>query len=118
MKKIIALIIAVLLCFCFVACDDGYDYTNDMGGAEYLGQIVGPSSGTPYFQINTLEEAHNKSTITLEDNEYRRYPYGQDEDGNYLTTSEGRTIADFNFNTGNALVPGKDSSGNFNDDIT
>lgn len=34
MKKIIALIIAVLLCFCFVACDDGYDYTNDWGDFE------------------------------------------------------------------------------------
>ena len=29
MKKIIALIIAVLLCFCFFACDDEYDYSND-----------------------------------------------------------------------------------------
>lgn len=95
----------------------GYDYTNDMGGAEYLGQIVGPSSGTPYFQLNTLEEAHDKSLITLEEDEYRRYPYGKDSDGNYLTTSDGQTIADFSFNMENALIPGKDSSGNFNDEI-
>ena len=26
----------------------------DMHGAEYVGQIVGPSSGTPFFQINTI----------------------------------------------------------------
>ena len=33
----------------------GYDYQNDMGGAEYIGQIVGPSSGTPYFQLNNIQ---------------------------------------------------------------
>ncbi|MBQ8859351.1 MAG: DUF4839 domain-containing protein [Clostridia bacterium] len=34
MKKITTLIIAVILCFCFVACDDEYDYTNGWNDLE------------------------------------------------------------------------------------
>ena len=34
MKKIIVLMIAVLLCFCFVSCDDEYDYSNDWNNFE------------------------------------------------------------------------------------
>ena len=29
----------------------GYDYTNDMGGAEYIGQIVGPAGLGPHAEI-------------------------------------------------------------------
>lgn len=95
----------------------GYNYTNDVGGAEYIGQIVGPSSGTPYMQIDSLDKAHGYSTEQLREGEFRRYPSGRDEDGNYIVVEDGAQIADFSFNSTNALVPGKTETGEFNDDI-
>lgn len=34
----------------------GYDYNNDMGGALYIGQIVGPAGLAPHLQITTIED--------------------------------------------------------------
>ena len=42
----------------------GLDYSNDMGGAIYKGQIVGSTSGTPLFQLNTIKEVTDK-TLSL-----------------------------------------------------
>lgn len=97
----------------------GLDYQNSMGGAIYVSQIVGSSSGTPYFQMNTIAEVTKHSTEELGEYEYRRFPTGKDSNGNYITSdgSDGGKIASFNFNTSNALVPGKNTNGTFNDSI-
>lgn len=99
----------------------GYDYQNDMGGAEYIGQIVGPSSGTPYFQLNNIENTKKEATREV-DNEvtYKRYPTGIDEDGRYTISENGNggDLGIFNFSKEEQeLVPGKTDEGEFNDTI-
>ena len=39
--------------------------SNNASGKKYIGQIVGPSSGTPYFQMNTIEEVEKISKEKL-----------------------------------------------------
>lgn len=101
----------------------GYDYQNDMGGAIYLGQIVGPSSGTPYFQMLSVDDVKKISQQQLEDYEYRRYPYDYDEENEqYLTTESGQEIGVFEFNRDydETLIPGKyveDGQTKYNDSI-
>ena len=106
----------------------GLDYQNSMGGAIYKFQIIGPSSGTPFFQIDTIDNVTNMSTKALEENTYRRYPTGQNADGTVITNwkqddngnwhdAGGTLKKDFKFNVKNrTLVPGK-SGNSFNDDI-
>lgn len=48
----------------------GYDYNNDMGGAVYEGQIVGPAGLAPHTQIDTVNHVEQKAT--QEGYEYRR----------------------------------------------
>ena len=77
--------------------------TNDkLGGAEYIGQIVGPSSGTPLFQFDTLDNVieysniNDKEKYDPENGDIRVYPtqitsdgkitqynYKKDENGQY-----------------------------------
>lgn len=106
----------------------GLDYQNSMGGAIYKFQIVGPSSGTPFFQVDTVDNVEKISTKTLEENTYRRYPVSQNADGTVVTNWQqdasgnwqdvgGTLKKDFKFNVQNrTLVPGKDGT-SFNDDI-
>lgn len=59
--------------------------TNDkLGGAEYIGQIVGPSSGTPLFQFGTLDNVinHNGENYDPVAGDIRVYPTQIDENGN------------------------------------
>lgn len=106
----------------------GLDYTNEMGGAVYKGQIVGSSSGTPFMQLNTIKEATDRSTEAIPDDWYRVYPtaYDTDEEGHvngYLTNIDegqsGKPIATFPFSKAHdtSLVPGKEEDGTFNDEI-
>ena len=106
----------------------GYDYTNSMGGAIYVGQIVGPSSGTPFMQINTIAEATKRSTEAIPEDWYRVYPTGYSTDANgrvdgYKKNTDdgegGKPIATFPFNKAHdtSLVPGKNDDGTFNDEI-
>lgn len=106
----------------------GLDYQNAMGGAIYKFQIIGPSSGTPFFQVDTIDNVEKISTKTLEENTYRRYPVSQNADGTVVTNWKqdasgnwqdvgGTLKKDFKFNVQNrTLVPGKDGE-SFNDDI-
>lgn len=96
----------------------GYNYQNDMGGAVYKGQIVGPSSGTPYFAMDSIKNVTDISTKDISNNPYtyRRFPTGKDENGNYVTAANG-DIATFDFGKPDVLVPGKDENGKFNDKI-
>lgn len=85
------------------------------GGAIYIGQIVGPSSGTPYMQLNTIPEVEKHTTETLGKYDYRRYPTGYKyENGEivgYTTSdgSDGAPLAQFDFSKAHdtSLVPGK-----------
>lgn len=107
----------------------GLDYTNDMGGAVYKGQIVGAMSGTPFMQMNTIQEVKNQSTKAIPEDWERVYPTGYDTDGEghvigYKTTldagEEKKPIATFPFSKAHdtSLVPGKSDDGTFVDEIT
>lgn len=73
----------------------GYDYNNNMGGAIYVGTIVGPSGKAPMFELTTLE---NIKEITFKDSDEVRQGEGA-------------------WNISNkSLIPGKTDS-EFNDDI-
>lgn len=102
----------------------GLEYQNSLGGAIYVGQIVGPSSGTPYFQLLSIDDVQKIAEKPLEEYQYRRYPYDYDEENEvYLTTdSDSNPIQTFSFNReyDETLVPGKyedDSGVHYNDDI-
>lgn len=96
----------------------GLDYLNEMGGAEYIGQIVGPSSGTPYFSFDTIPNTKKQATKEMGKYEYKRYPIGKDEQGNYITSEgNGTDIAEFELNAKQGLVPGKTANNKFNDSI-
>lgn len=107
----------------------GLDYQNaQTAGSIFIGQIVGPSSGTPFFQVDTIDNVEKISAKTLEENTYRRYPVRQNADGTVVTNWKqddsgnwqdfgGTLKKDFKFNIQNrTLVPGKDGE-SFNDDI-
>lgn len=100
----------------------GLNYTNSMGGAEYLGQIVGPSSGTPYFQMNGIAETKAQGTVALEDNSYRKVPVSRNEDGTYNIADKG-TPGTFEYKAeAKDIIPGKyideeDGSVKYNDAI-
>lgn len=107
----------------------GLDYQNPQtAGSIFVGQIVGPSSGTPFFQVDTIDNVTSMSTKALEENTYRRYPISQNADGTVITNwkqddngnwhdAGGTLKKDFKFNIQNrTLVPGKDGE-SFNDDI-
>lgn len=73
----------------------GYDYNNSMGGAIYVGTIVGPSGKAPMFELTTIE---NIKEITFKDSDEVRQGEGA-------------------WNISNkSLIPGKTDS-EFNDDI-
>ena len=107
----------------------GLDYTNNMGGSLYKGQIVGPMSGTPFMQMNTIQEVKNRSIKSIPEDWERVYPTGYDTDDKghvigYKTTldagEENKPIATFPFSKAHdtSLVPGKDEDGTFVDEIT
>ena len=75
----------------------GYDFNNDMGGAEFVGTIVGPSGNAPLVQMATVSEIRRKAT---QQGDSARYSSG------------GYSVS------GQNLVPGKTVNGTFNDSIT
>ena len=82
----------------------GYDYNNDMGGAELIGTIVGPAGKAPLLtmdQYSTIDEMQGTEGLV------------DDEDGNYISMkSKGQLTID-----NGGLVPGKDGEDNFHDTI-
>ena len=75
----------------------GYEFTNDMGGAEFIGTIVGPSGRAPMLELTTVADVKTKKAKE-----------GYDErkgSGSYAVS-------------GGNLVPGKKNDGTFNDAIT
>lgn len=75
----------------------GYQFTNDMGGAIYIGTIVGPSGKAPLLEMGTIQEVRSK----------------QASEG----YTERRTSGQYTLTGGN-LIPGKTNSGAYNDAIT
>ena len=75
----------------------GYDFTNTMGGAEYIGTIVGPAGKAPMLEMTTVADVESKHASEGYD---ERFSSGQ-----YSPTD-------------GSLVPGKTGSGTFNDAIT
>jgi len=73
----------------------GYNITDDLGGALYIGQIVGPRGGAPQMKMDSYENVAQ---------------LGQDGGDNAeYATGELNVAAD--------LIPGKDSSGKITDKI-
>ena len=101
----------------------GLEYQNANGGAEYVGQVVGPSSGTPYLQLLSVDDVKKISQQTLDEYEYMRYPYEYDEENEVFLTSDGtQPIGTFEFNKDydETLIPGKyveDGETKYNDSI-
>ena len=106
----------------------GLDYTNELGGAIYKGQIVGSSSGTPFAQLNTIKEVNDRATEAIPEDWYRIYPTGYEFDveghiSGYKTNiddgEDGKPLATFPFSQAHdvSLVPGKTEDGEFNDGI-
>lgn len=73
----------------------GMDYTNDMGGAVYIGTIVGPAGRAPMLEMTTIEEV--KKVQAAEGYDYRY------SEGSYAPLDN--------------LIPGKVSDTKFNDEI-
>lgn len=73
----------------------GYDYTNEMGGAVYIGTIVGPAGKAPMVEMTTVDYVKN-----MQETEGYTYRY-----------SEGQYSPLIN------LIPGKTEDGKFNDAI-
>lgn len=74
----------------------GYDFTNDMGGAEFIGTIVGPAGRAPLLEMTTVADVKKKQSS--QGYEQRR------SSGQYSVV-------------GGNLVPGKTAT-DFNDKIT
>ena len=75
----------------------GYDFTNTMGGAEYIGTIVGPAGKAPMLEMTTVADVRSKHASEGYDERFTSGQYSP---------------------TGGNLVPGKTRSGTFNDAIT
>lgn len=72
----------------------GYDSTNDLGGAIYIGTIVGPAGKAPMLELTTIEEVKKKQNQGGFSTRY--------QEGSYTIPS--------------SLVPGKDGN-KYNDSI-
>lgn len=75
----------------------GYDFTNTMGGAEYIGTVVGPAGKAPMLEMTTVADVKRKHASEGFDERFSSGQYSP---------------------VGGNLVPGKTGSGTFNDAIT
>ena len=75
----------------------GYNFNNNMGGAEFVGTIVGPAGHAPMLQLTTIAEVRRKSA----------------EEGYEQRHSSGSYSI-----SGANLIPGKTTDNTFNDAIT
>lgn len=73
----------------------GYDYSNTLGGAIYVGKISGPPGPAPILELTTYQNVKDK---------------GESEEGSRYAEGE--------YTVPSSMVPGKDSQGNFNDVVT
>ena len=87
----------------------GMDSQNANGGAIYLGQIVGASSGTPYTQLDSVASVQKKGQEALPANSTRKFPTGKDSEGNYIVLEGAGTPAVFDLEdkVNHGIIPGK-----------
>lgn len=103
----------------------GLDYQNaETNGSEYIGQVVGPSSGTPYFQLASIQSVENAAKKVYGDYTYIRYPIGKNPNGTYEITDGSSPkpiyVDEFSDANNTSLVPGRyveDGTDKFNDSI-
>lgn len=74
----------------------GYDFTNELGGAVYVGTIVGPAGRAPMLELTTMADVDSKQATEGFDIRKGSGSYGP-VDGN--------------------IIPGKTADGTFNDEI-
>lgn len=53
----------------------GYDYTNELGGAVYIGTIVGPAGRAPMLELTTIEQVKLKQKTEGFENRYSEGSY-------------------------------------------
>lgn len=105
----------------------GLNYKSSSECAIKIGQVVGPSSGTPFFEMltingytdengKTVEGVVEKSKSAMGDNEYRRY-LSTAAEGYSEGQNTSNNLAIKEYSSKNALVPGKDDNGTFHDSI-
>lgn len=75
----------------------GYDFTNEMGGAQYIGTIVGPSGMAPMLEMTTVTNVKTKHGLQGYDERY--------------------TTGTYSINN-SSLVPGRTQNGTYNDSIS
>ena len=84
------------------------------GGAIYVGRIVGPSAGTPYFEVMSVDELAKSSTTAkknAETDEYSYYRAMGDKSGADIIINGAKE------NNTDLMVPGKDKDGKYHDTI-
>lgn len=85
----------------------GYDYNNSMGGAIYVGTIVGPSGKAPMFELTTIE---NIKEITFKDSDEVRQGEGAWNISN-KSLVPGKTDSEFNDNIAWSYITIRDEHG-------
>lgn len=87
----------------------GLNFNDGHGGAIRVGQIVGPSSGTPYFQMLNLESVKQEKKDAQTDGvtSYLRFPVDKDGDG----------MADAKTDESGNAIPGVETSDTPSDEI-
>lgn len=85
----------------------GYDYNNSMGGAIYVGTIVGPSGKAPMFELTTIE---NIKEITFKDSDEVRQGEGAWNISN-KSLVPGKTDSEFNDNIAWSYITIRDEQG-------
>ncbi len=102
-------------------CDNGKiyqrtpDYSNEMSGARYVGQIVGPKASSPELDLNSLDKLKDyKENTPLENGEVRTWVYGEDANSLswYMDATDNATekpdVYIKQLTVGDGLVSGKD----------
>lgn len=102
------------------------DYSGDDNGAQYIGQIVGPSSGTPFMSIGTIADVKKQASRKLDTSLYEERAFATDAKGTIHYDNDNSDITNGTHSASpyvstytqasGALVPGK-SGTTYNDGI-
>lgn len=90
------------------------DYSNEMSGARYIGQIVGPQAGSPELSFCSLDNLDKYKSTDLEDGEVRTWVYRDKETGSLSwwtdtsNDSEKEDVYTNSLTVGDGLVSGKE----------
>lgn len=86
----------------------GMDYDNDLGGAEYIGQVIGPQGDSPEVNMATIDEISHESASQV-----RQYDLTNDSivpgkytDGGLIKYNDGITYGWATIKDNNGIVQG------------